>query len=53
MMTRAEFEECCAQYNGQAVDVWFAIIVVIAMLASVLPARSATRSSVRQSLAYA
>jgi putative ABC transport system permease protein len=41
------------QYNFSAVGVWLAIIVVIATLASVLPARSATRISVRQSLAYA
>ncbi len=41
------------QYNLTAVAVWLVIIVVIATLASVLPARSATRISVRQSLAYA
>jgi putative ABC transport system permease protein len=41
------------QYNLPAVGAWLAIIVVIATLASVLPARSATCVSVRQSLAYA
>ena len=41
------------QYNGSAVIVWLAIVVVISILASSLPARSATRISVRDSLAYA
>lgn len=39
-------------YNFPAVGVWLAIILIISMVASALPARSATRVSVRQSLAY-
>jgi putative ABC transport system permease protein len=41
------------QYNWTAVLVWLGIVVVISILASVLPARGATRISVRDSLAYA
>jgi putative ABC transport system permease protein len=41
------------QYNWNAVLIWLAIIVVISLLASLLPARGATRISVRDSLAYA
>jgi putative ABC transport system permease protein len=41
------------RYNWSAVFVWLLIVVVISVLASVLPARSATRISVRDSLAYA
>jgi len=41
------------QYNGNAVLLWFGIVLGISMLASVLPARGATRISVRDSLAYA
>ncbi|MEW5718559.1 MAG: FtsX-like permease family protein [Chloroflexota bacterium] len=41
------------RYNLSAVAVWLVIILVISTLASVLPARSATRISVRDSLAYA
>jgi putative ABC transport system permease protein len=41
------------QYNWQSVGVWFGIIVVIAVVASILPARGATSISVRDSLAYA
>lgn len=41
------------QYNWTAVFMWLAIVVFISVLASVLPARSATRISVRDSLAYA
>jgi putative ABC transport system permease protein len=41
------------QYNLQAVFIWLAMVVVISILASVTPARSATRISVRESLAYA
>ena len=41
------------QYNGLAVVIWLVIIVVISILASILPARGATRISVRDSLAYA
>jgi putative ABC transport system permease protein len=40
------------RYNAQAVAVWLVIVLVISTLASVIPARSATRISVRQSLAY-
>ena len=41
------------QYNWTAVFVWLGIVVVISILASILPARGATRISVRDSLAYA
>ncbi len=41
------------RYNYAAVGVWLVIILVISTLASILPARSATRISVRDSLAYA
>jgi len=41
------------QYNWTAVLTWFGIIIVISILASILPARGATRISVRESLAYA
>ena len=41
------------QYNWQAVAVWLGIIIVISFMASILPARSATHISVRDSLAYA
>jgi putative ABC transport system permease protein len=41
------------QYNYTAVLVWLVIILVISTLASILPARSATQISVRESLAYA
>jgi putative ABC transport system permease protein len=41
------------QYNYQAVVIWLVVILVISTLASILPARSATRISVRDSLAYA
>jgi putative ABC transport system permease protein len=40
------------QYNVSAMWLWLAIILVISVLASVVPARSATRISVRESLAY-
>jgi putative ABC transport system permease protein len=40
-------------YSFQAVLIWLVIVLVIAALASILPARSAIRISVRQSLAYA
>jgi putative ABC transport system permease protein len=40
------------QYNFSAVLVWLVIILVISSLASILPARSATAISVRDSLAY-
>jgi putative ABC transport system permease protein len=41
------------QYNWTAVGIWFAIILVISLISSFLPARGATRISVRDSLAYA
>jgi putative ABC transport system permease protein len=40
------------QYNWPAVGIWLGIILVISVLASILPARSAARISVRDSLAY-
>ena len=40
------------QYNFGAVLVWLVIILVISTLASIVPARNATRISVRESLAY-
>ena len=40
------------QYNFNAVIVWLVIILIVSILASMLPARSATRISVRESLAY-
>ncbi|HET7376864.1 MAG TPA: ABC transporter permease, partial [Anaerolineae bacterium] len=40
-------------YNWTAVGIWLGIMLVISSLASILPARSATRISVRDSLAYA
>ncbi len=41
------------QYNWLAVLIWLAIVIAISVLASILPARGATRISVRDSLAYA
>lgn len=41
------------QYNWPAVIVWLSIVIVVSILASILPARGATRISVRDSLAYA
>ncbi len=41
------------KYNYGAMLIWLGIVIVIAVLASILPARSATRISVRDSLAYA
>jgi putative ABC transport system permease protein len=41
------------QYNAGAVVVWLVVILIISTLASILPARNATRISVRDSLAYA
>jgi putative ABC transport system permease protein len=41
------------QYNWGAVIIWLISIVIISALASILPARNATRISVRDSLAYA
>ncbi len=41
------------QYSFEAVISWLVIILIISALASILPARNATRISVRDSLAYA
>jgi putative ABC transport system permease protein len=41
------------QFNWQAVGLWFVFIVAISAAASILPANTATRISVRDSLAYA
>jgi putative ABC transport system permease protein len=41
------------QYDYIAVLIWLVIILAISILASILPARSATQISVRDSLAYA
>ena len=41
------------QYNWLAVGIWLVMILVVSALASILPARSATRISIRDSLAYA
>jgi len=41
------------QYDPAAVGIWLVIVLIISTLASILPARSATRVSVQQSLAYA
>jgi putative ABC transport system permease protein len=41
------------QYDWSAVLVWLIIILVISTIFSILPARGATRISVRDSLAYA
>lgn len=40
------------QYNYPAALVWLILILVLGLLASILPARSASRISVRASLAY-
>jgi putative ABC transport system permease protein len=41
------------QYNAGAVVIWLVVILIISTLASILPARNATRISVRDSLVYA
>lgn len=41
------------RYNWQAVGIWLAVILILSTLASIIPARHATRISVRDSLAYA
>lgn len=41
------------QYNTPAVLIWLVAVLLIALLASIIPARNATRVSVRESLAYA
>ena len=40
-------------YNYSAVLIWLIVVIVISILAAILPARNATRISVRASLAYA
>ncbi len=40
------------RYDWQAAGVWLAVVTVIGILSSIGPARSATKISVRQSLAY-
>jgi putative ABC transport system permease protein len=39
-------------FNGTAVLIWLLVILLISLLASILPARQATRISVRESLTY-
>jgi putative ABC transport system permease protein len=41
------------QYNWQALGIWLGVILIVSLIASILPALSATRISVRDSLAYA
>jgi putative ABC transport system permease protein len=41
------------RYDWLAVAIWFAIVSIISMIASILPARGAANISVRDSLAYA
>jgi putative ABC transport system permease protein len=41
------------QYNWLAVGTWLGIVVMVSILASIMPARGATKISVRDSLAYA
>jgi len=41
------------QYNWLAVSIWLGLVLMISALASIMPAHSATRISVRDSLAYA
>jgi putative ABC transport system permease protein len=41
------------QYNWLSVVIWLGIVLAISILASIMPARGATRISVRDSLAYA
>jgi putative ABC transport system permease protein len=41
------------RYNWEAVGIWLVFILVISALASLVPANTATRISVRDSLAYA
>lgn len=41
------------RYNWQAVAMWLLIVLLLSTLASIIPARHATRISVRDSLAYA
>lgn len=40
-------------FSGTAVLIWLVVILVVSAVAAILPARSATHVSVRQSLAYA
>ena len=41
------------RYNWLALGIWLIVILVVSVVASILPARSATRISIRDSLAYA
>ncbi len=41
------------RYNWAALLIWFAVILVVALIASIVPANRATQISVRDSLAYA
>jgi putative ABC transport system permease protein len=41
------------RYSFEAVIIWLVVVLLIATLASILPARNATQVSVRESLAYA
>lgn len=41
------------QYNWVAVGMWLVFMLIISALASIMPANTATRISVRDSLAYA
>lgn len=49
-MTGAELDFA---FSGTAVLIWLLVILAVSALAAILPARAATRVSVRQSLAYA
>lgn len=40
------------QFNFQAVVIWLIVILLIALVSSIIPARNATRVNVRQSLTY-
>ncbi|MCG3208989.1 MAG: hypothetical protein FOGNACKC_02602 [Anaerolineae bacterium] len=54
LMGRAMFDIALDyQYSTPAMAVWLAMVAAIAVLASLMPARNATRISVRESLAYA
>jgi putative ABC transport system permease protein len=54
LMGRAMFDIALDyQYHVAAMGIWLAMVVIISILASVIPARNATTISVRESLAYA
>jgi putative ABC transport system permease protein len=44
--------ELSYSYSLQGMFYWLGIVTVLSILASILPARGATRISVRESLAY-